>query len=152
MQIQFVFIILFVSIIAPLTGCTMVMTGYVMDFIFGPLFLYLFYKFYRSAFKPSKKILQESTGNISIDDNLIKGDENHIFVSGNVDEVLTNGNAKALLINRNIDEVLANGHMKECYSNGNAKEMITNGLGKREFSSNGTERKRMERSKRPKGD
>lgn len=49
-QTQFVLIIFFVLVIAPLTGCTMVMSSYLIDIIFAPLFLVLFYRFYKSSF------------------------------------------------------------------------------------------------------
>lgn len=58
-QIQFVFIIVFVTVLVPLSGCNMVITSKFMDFIFGPIFLYLFYAFYRTTFLARQKNVAE---------------------------------------------------------------------------------------------
>lgn len=56
--VQFFLIIMFVTVIAPFTGCTMVSLSYAMDIVFAPLFLFLFYRFYRSSFQHNMKKIE----------------------------------------------------------------------------------------------
>ena len=98
--------ILFVTIIAPLSGCTMVHFSYLMDLSLAPLFLYLFYRFYKTTFEPRKKT-EEANG-------CVKPDK------------LQNGSAKK--------EIVTNGSMKNhAATNGSMKNHAnTNGTSKKE--------------------
>lgn len=83
-MIQFSLMILFVTVIAPLSGCTMVHFSYIMDILLAPLFLYLFYKFYQMNFQPKKKL---SVANGDAKKNMLSNGENN-------NNVITNGISK----------------------------------------------------------
>ncbi|XP_054706916.1 LOW QUALITY PROTEIN: uncharacterized protein LOC129216724 [Uloborus diversus] len=50
-MVQFVLMILFVTVIAPLSGCTMMKASFAIDFIGAGMFLVLFYNFYKNNFQ-----------------------------------------------------------------------------------------------------
>ncbi|GFU35452.1 elongation of very long chain fatty acids protein AAEL008004 [Nephila pilipes] len=55
-MVQFVFIILFVAVIAPASGCSIVKSSLIIDAICGVLFFILFYNFYYRNFNQKTKL------------------------------------------------------------------------------------------------
>lgn len=85
--VQFIFVIAFVTIIAPLSGCVMAGFSYVIDAFIGPVFLYLFYRYYKTTFLTREKSMK---GNGVSEKDLVQNGSTgkKIVTNGNV----TNGN------------------------------------------------------------
>lgn len=72
LQIQFFLMIVFVTIIAPMSGCTMVNFSYLMDIFLAPLFLYLFYRFYTTNFQSAQKAKEEDAKKVKQTNGIVR--------------------------------------------------------------------------------
>ncbi|GFQ80606.1 elongation of very long chain fatty acids protein 7, partial [Trichonephila clavata] len=90
-MVQFILIILFVTVVMPLTGCSAAKSSIYINVIAAALFFVLFYNFYKHSFTPKKTESEKCNGTSKKIENESTNQNGLKHSNG---EVLTNGQSK----------------------------------------------------------